>query len=244
MSKNTLKTIGILGGMGPEATIFFYQKILNLTPAQKDQDHIPTLIFSNPQIPNRTEAILSNQIEVTAKALGDSAKILEEGGASFITIPCNTAHFWIEDIRAAVRIPVIDMIEETVRFLVNKLHMNKVGLLSTIGTQKTDVYQKKGAEFSLEILVPNQELSQQVMAVIGEIKKGNKSEVLFKRIEQVNVWFQEQGVRQLILGCTELPLLFEKKTEWALDPMDVLAQIAVKEALTPVLASETTLPAS
>jgi len=244
LSENTLKTIGILGGMGPEATVFFYQKILNLTPAEKDQDHIPTLIYSNPQIPNRTEAILTHQLDLAAKALGDSAKILEDGGASFIVIPCNTAHFWIEDIREAVSIPVVDMIEETVRFLVDKLHMKKVGLLSTIGTQKTEVYQKKGAEFSLEILVPNEELSQRVMDVIGEIKKGNKAEAQLKRIEQVKAWFQEQGVHQLVLGCTELPLLFEKETEWALDPMDVLARIAVKEALNSVPASDATLPAS
>jgi len=150
----TMKTIGILGGMGPEATVFFYQKIIDLTPALKDQDHIPTLIYSNPQIPNRTDAILNNQLEETARALGRSGKILEEGGASFIVIPCNTAHFWIEDIRQAVTIPVIDMIEETVRFLVEKLHLKQVGLLSSIGTKKTEVYQKKGQELALQILPP------------------------------------------------------------------------------------------
>ena len=226
-----MKTIGILGGMGPEATIFFYQKILDLTPARKDQDHIPTLIYSNPQIPNRTDAILNNQLEEIARVLGQSGKILQEGGASFIVIPCNTAHFWIEDIRRAVTIPVVDMIEETVRFLVEKSALKKVGLLSTIGASKTRIYQKMGAKHALKILPPNAELSQRVMAVIGEIKKGNKSAVQLAKIEQVNSWFQKQGVEKLILGCTELPLLFEKKSDWALDPMDVLAQIAVERAM-------------
>ncbi|MBF0279795.1 MAG: aspartate/glutamate racemase family protein [SAR324 cluster bacterium] len=239
-----MKTIGILGGMGPEASIFFYQKILDNTPAQKDQDHIPTLIYSNPQIPNRTDAILSNQLEKTAKALEESAKILEEGGASFIVIPCNTAHFWIEDIKAAVNIPVFDMIEETVRFLVENLQLKKVGLLSTIGTQKTEVFQKKGEAFSLEILIPNQFLSQKVMEVIGEIKKGNKSKTLLQAIEEVRIWFQNLGVDQLVLGCTELPLLFENETEWALDPMDVLARVAVAEALNSVPVSRITQEAS
>ena len=121
-----MKTIGILGGMGPQATLFFYQKILNLTPAEKDQDHIPTLIYSNSQIPNRTEAILNDQLEMTRKSLVDSARVLEDGGASFIVIPCNTAHHWIEDIKQAVSISVVDMIEETVSFLV-KRQLKKVG---------------------------------------------------------------------------------------------------------------------
>ena len=216
--------------MGPEATVFFYQKILDLTPALNDQEHIPTLIYSNTQIPNRTDAILDNQLQEIALALGQSSKILQDGGASFIVIPCNTAHFWIEDIRRAVTIPVIDMIEETVRFLVEKLHLTKVGLLSTVGTAKTKVYQNKAQENGLEIFTPGEQHSQLVMEVIGEIKKGNKSVVELRKLEQVRTWFQERGVEQLIMGCTELPLLFEKKSDWALDPMDVLAQIAVERA--------------
>jgi aspartate racemase len=230
VSGQMMKTIGILGGMGPEATVFFYQKILDLTPAMNDQEHIPTLIYSNTQIPNRTTAILDNQLQEVALALAQSSKVLQRGGASFIAIPCNTAHFWIEDIRRAVSIPVIDMIEETVRFLVEKMHLQRVGLLSTIGTKKTKVYQNKAGEFGLEILTPNERHSQMVMEVIGEIKKGNKSAVELGKIEQVHTWFQERGVEQVILGCTELPLLFERKSDWALDPMDVLAQIAVERA--------------
>lgn len=231
MSKETGKTIGILGGMGPEATIYFYQKILNFTPAQADQDHIRTLIYSNPKVPNRTQAILNNQLEATAKILGESAKILEEGGASFIVMPCNTAHLWMQDIRAAVTIPVFDMIEEAVRYLAHERQLKQVGLLATVGTIQTKVYQDKSHAFALEILVPNDAWNQRIMTVIEEVKKGHKSPALFEEIETVKMWFQEQGIFHLILGCTELPLVFEKPVDWATDPMDILAKLAVNRVL-------------
>lgn len=226
-----IKTIGILGGMGPNATLYFYQKILSLTPAQIDQDHIPTLIFSNPRIPDRTQSILSNEPETSLHFLKKSARILEEGGVSFIAIPCNTAHYWIQEIRRAVRVPVIDMIDITIKYIIDDLQLEKVGLLSTIGTIKTQIYQKRISHQSgLQFLVPNESLSRQVMDVIHEIKKGNRSEQLVKKIEQVREWFGEQGVSRLILGCTELPLLFEKKGDWMIDPLDILAKQSVQMA--------------
>ena len=93
-----IKTIGILGGMGPEATAYFYQKIIKFTNASKDQGHIPTLIYSNPQIPDRTEAILKNKHGKIVYQLQCAAKTLEKAGADFIVIPCNTAHFYIKEI--------------------------------------------------------------------------------------------------------------------------------------------------
>jgi len=210
---------------------FFYQKIIKLTPAQKDQDHIATLIYSNPKIPDRTQSILNNQPEKAASSLEQSARILEAGGASFIVIPCNTAHFWIDQIRQAVTIPVLDMIEETALYLIQDIGLTKVGLLATLGTIRANVYQEKCEKLSLEIITPTDEIQQQVMNVILEIKKGNKGETLQEQIVRIRESFQEKGIQKLILGCTELPLLFDKQTEWAIDPMDVLAKAAVKKAL-------------
>jgi aspartate racemase len=112
------KKIGILGGMGPEATADLFFRIIRATPVENDQDHVKVIIYSNPQIPDRTEAILysgSNPVpEITA-----TAKILEASEADFLIMPCNTAHYFILDIRKAVGIPILDMIELTVKRIVN-----------------------------------------------------------------------------------------------------------------------------
>ena len=231
MSNHKLNTIGILGGMGPEAALYFYKKILKLTPAKKDQDHIPTLIYSNPQIPDRTKALFSQNQESLLKALQHSVKLLEKGKVSFIVIPCNTAHYWIKQMRQEVEIPIINMVEETILKMV-KSNLKKVGLLGTLGTLKSQIYQKTGKR-KIDILIPPDNACQQVMTIIAEVKNGNKSESLRNSILSIVKWFGKQGISKVVLGCTELPLLFEGQTnlDWLVDPMEILAEIAVKKAI-------------
>jgi aspartate racemase len=230
MSENTIKTIGILGGMGPEATVFFYQKILSLTPAAKDQDHIPTLIYSNPHIPDRSQAILSREDDSIIFQLQQSTQILKQGGAAFVVIPCNNAHYWIPQIREAVDIPIMDMIEETLKHL-EKKGISQVGLLATEGTLKSQIYPMKSKD-RLEIIVPPDTLSQEVMSTIRQIKAGSRAKSLYEPIDQARAWFQRQGIDKIILGCTELPLLYTdaRDIEWFVDPMDLLAQRAIAVA--------------
>jgi aspartate racemase len=105
------KTIGILGGMGPEATAYLFRKIIRHTKADKDQEHLKVIIFNNPKIPDRTDFILEKGTENPLPYLAEAAKELQRSGADFIIIPCNTAHYFYEDICRAVSIPVINMIE-------------------------------------------------------------------------------------------------------------------------------------
>ena len=109
-------TIGILGGMGPEATNLLCQEIVNLTPAQKDQEHIPFIVINNPQIPDRTQALLYNG-ESPIPSMLKSAKTIESAGADFIILPCNTAHNFIPNIQSKINIPFINMIEETAKLV-------------------------------------------------------------------------------------------------------------------------------
>ena len=132
-----MKTIGIIGGMGPLATVHLFERIVLRTKAEKDQEHIRVLIDSNTNIPDRTKAILGNG-KSPVKELVNSAKILENGGADFLIMPCNTAHYFIEEIKKNISIPFINMIEESVKFTYDKYGKEAVvGIMATDGTIKT-----------------------------------------------------------------------------------------------------------
>jgi len=222
--KMPMKTIGILGGMGPEATFELYGKIIRYTPSEKDQDHIPCVIFSNTQVPDRTESILKGDAKAV-KVLRDSAKVLEEAGADFIVIPCNTAHHWIKEIQNAVGIPVVDMIEETAKYLKGR-RCKRIGLLATTGTIRTCIYEKVLEAYGIEVIKPaNQE---NIMGVIKKVKAGDTSERQREIIEKEMASLKEKGIATFVLGCTELPLVFRKgKRKEIVDPMDVLAATAI-----------------
>jgi len=150
----TDRVIGIIGGMGPEATVDFYREIIRLTPAQKDQDHIPVLIYSNPRIPERTQAILHGGEDPTPYLI-DAARILERAGAGILAIPCNTAHYFLPRVRPAVKIPILDMIEETfLRTRAEVGDIKAVGLLATTGTVESGVYRNIFTRHGVSILTP------------------------------------------------------------------------------------------
>src|SRR4030042_3354613 len=134
------KIIGILGGMGPEATIDLFYKIIKSTPAEKDQDHLRIIIDNNPKIPDRTAAILG-KAEDPLPALQETAQNLEKAGADFIIIPCNTAHYFLSSIQESVNIPVLNMLEETAKETKKRIpQIKKVGLLASIGVYKSEIY--------------------------------------------------------------------------------------------------------
>lgn len=242
-----MKTIGILGGMGPEATIYQYQLILKYTPASKDQDHIPVIIYSNPKIPDRTTSILKGEHEEIIKELARSAKLLEKTGVDFIIIPCNTAHYYIEKVRNSISIPIIDMIKLAVNYTENKLRKNeleseisennqRIGILATNGTIQSEVYQRAFNEKNLTPYIPDSVYQKKIMEVIYKIKRGgsnsiNKDEVMILLDE-----IRETGnITWFILGCTELPLLFQEVVNvediHLIDPMEIMAKHIVKVAL-------------
>ncbi|HDL85860.1 MAG TPA: amino acid racemase, partial [Candidatus Acetothermia bacterium] len=151
----TERTIGILGGMGPEATVELFRRIIALTPAKRDQDHLHVLIDSNPKIPDRTAAI-RGQGESPLPLLIAAAKNLERAGADFIIIPCNTAHHWLHELREIISIPIIDMIGQTAERVASQQSSAQwIGLLSTEGTLRSGLYQNAFASRGIALLVPN-----------------------------------------------------------------------------------------
>ena len=132
-----MKIIGIIGGMGPLATVHLFERIVLRTKAEKDQDHIRILIDNNTKIPDRTLAILGNE-ESPVNELVNSAKMLENSGADFLIMPCNTAHYFIEEIKKNISIPFINMPEEAVKHTYDKYGKDAVvGIMATDGTIKT-----------------------------------------------------------------------------------------------------------
>ena len=137
------KILGVIGGMGPEATAYFYEEVIAHTKALKDQDHINMVILNCASMPDRTEAITSGKYDELLASMKNEIEKLEKCGAGNIAIPCNTSHFFLERIQARTDIPVINMIKETARYIAEgEIKVRKVGILATDGAVKTGLYQK------------------------------------------------------------------------------------------------------
>ncbi|WP_422487058.1 aspartate/glutamate racemase family protein [Gudongella sp. DL1XJH-153] len=196
------KTIGIIGGMGPLATVKLFEKIVLNTRADSDQDHPRTIIDSNTRIPDRTRNILSDGENPTNELI-ESARCLERAGADFLTMPCNTAHYFMEEVLKEVELPFIDMIKETVNTVKKEFGSSKVGIFSTDGTISSGVYTKVLQKEGIEYVLPSPQSQKAIMELIYNIKKGQYDNDLtrfFTAIDELH----SQGVQTIILGCTEL----------------------------------------
>jgi len=226
------KIIGILGGMGPEATIDLFYKIIKLTPAEKDQDHLRIIIDNNPKIPDRSAAILGKGKD-PLPALQETAKNLEKAGANFIIIPCNTAHYFLPSIQESVKIPVLNMIEETAKETQKRnSSIKKTGLLASIGTYKAEIYNKYFKKYNIEVISPEEKDKEEVMRVIYAVKAGNLSEEVKKSIISIAQKLIDKGAEAIITGCTEIPLILKEEdvSVSIIDPTQILAKAAVKKA--------------
>ena len=216
--------LGILGGMGPQATQDFYQRILDRTDAAKDQEHLPTLIWSDTSMPDRTAAILGGDAEGCYQRLLAGARLLEGGGCTVLSIPCNTSHYFADRLQGDISIPLIHMPRETVGVLAEE-GRRKVGILGTDGTIRTGVYQKECTARGIEAVSPPEEVQKLVMSIIyDEIKRGEKGSR--EKFAVIDRWLQQAGCDSAILACTELSVYrtYHGLPDHYLDAMDVLAQ--------------------
>ena len=222
------KTIGIVGGMGPLATCDLFKKIVEITDAACDQDHVRVCIDSNTEISDRTAAILSggkNPVPEMVK----SAVRLQGMGADVLIMPCNTAHYFYNQIVPFVDTPFLNMLEETAKEI-KRRGIKKVGLLATDGTCQSGVYKTVFDAAGLEMLSPSPVGQQAVMDVIYKgVKAGNLSIDLSGFNKAMDELF-EAGAEVLVLGCTELPVAFElfHIDRPNIDPTLVLAAAAVR----------------
>ena len=204
------KIIGIVGGMGPSATVDLMDKIIRCTPAVTDQQHLKMVVEHNPQIPDRTKYLLGDGADPT-DAIYATCKKLESAGADMIAIPCNTAHAFFGRIQPRLSIPIVNMLQATVEFL-KHAHPDtqKVGLLATSGTIKSGVYHDVFKATDCDLLVPDLDFQKKLMNVIyGDegIKAGYTDGECLNEFQLVLDHLTDRGAGVVILGCTELPLL-------------------------------------
>ena len=223
-----MNILGVMGGMGPMATVDFLKKVVVNTSAKGDRDHIHTLTDSHCSIPDRTDYILGGG-ENPAELLIDTALKLQKMGAEIIVMPCNTAHYFYSDIRRSLKVELINMVEETAKTIVGR---ERVGLLATKGTYLAKIYEKTFKKYDIHVVQPPEEIKEVVNNLIYSIKGGEYSpEDHRKSIEEILNWFRGEGIDTLILGCSELPLIFnETSTEKfsLIDPTEILALAAIR----------------
>jgi aspartate racemase len=202
----TNEVIGILGGMGPAATADFYAKLVASTHVLKDQDHPRVVIWADPAIPDRTEALLDGGEDPTPWMLR-GIKILAGAGATMVAIPCNTAHAFIPSLADKAGLPIIHMIGEVARELAETTDpVTRIGLLATTGTCRTGLYQDWMDKRGIEVLLPDGEDQDTVMMAIRAVKSGQSgahTQELFARIAHRLV---QSGAQAIVAGCTEIPL--------------------------------------
>lgn len=221
------KTLGIIGGVGPLATMFIGEMIVRKTVAEKDQDHIHTIITNNSSIPDRTAFILGESDEDPVPVIVSDAHRLEAAGAEVLIMPCNTAHSFYEEIQRQTTLPLLHMIDETTQFVKQK-GAKRVGILGTNGTIATGIYQAACEKQGMEAILPDEATQKLVMSLIyDDIKAGKRADAeKWSRIRQA---MEEANCDEVILGCTELSIV---RQELALtdcvDSLLVLAEVAIE----------------
>lgn len=224
-----MKKLGIIGGLGPMATAYFMQRIIELTDAASDQENIEMVVYNCPSIPDRTGYILGRSEESPLPKILELAHELERQNVDYIAIPCITAHYFHPDIAKSVFVPVGNGIKETAEYL-SAAGITKVGIMATDGTVQMHLFDSVFKDFDIQCVYPDVECQKLVMSIIyDDVKAGRK--VNMEEFENVKVQLFGEGAEVIILGCTELSIL---KRDYnvggkVLDIIDVLAADCVKK---------------
>lgn len=229
-----MKTVGIIGGLGPETTAEFYLDIV-FSCQKKSKKSRPGIIIASVPLPYKIEEdlILKNKgLERYIPFLVSEAKRLEKAGANFIVMPCNSLHIFIKEIRKAVKIPVLSIIEETVKFLL-KNKLKKVGIVSTSATIQNKLYETAFEENKIEYVTPDDFQQVKMGKFILNLVKGQQNnrdrEELIKIIDN----FKKKNVDCVALACTDLQLLIPKHPSLKIfDTMKIFSDATVTELLT------------
>jgi aspartate racemase len=224
--------VGVIGGLGPEATLDFYAKVLNHSHARKDQDHIHLIIESNPKTPNRNEAI-AGRGPSPAPALMDMARALERAGADFVVMACNTAHAYEADIRNALTIPFVSLIDEVVdEVRMSNPTAKRVGVLATQGSRDANIFALAFSKHGIDVLQLGYASQNHFMKILYLIKSGDRNTEIHHAMQQLGEELIALGADVLIAGCTEVPLVLQNgdNTKMMIDSTDVLARRCVAYA--------------
>lgn len=220
--------LGVIGGLGPAASSFFYNRMIEHTKANCDQEHIDMVILSHASIPDRTKAIETGESKELISLLQKDVSTLEKLGVANIAIPCNTSHYFLDDIQSATKVPIINMIHESVKYAIDANGATRIGIMATDGTIDTGLYHKECEKMGIEAVSPSPKRQRDVMHLIyEEIKCGKTGNV--DRFNGVTYELKEMGCDSIILACTELSVFkeYHEIPDICVDAMDIL----IKESI-------------
>ena len=226
------KRVGVLGGMGPMATADFFRKLVEETPAERDQDHIPVIVYSVPQMPSRDRAITHGTESPLPQMLA-GLQALKKQEVDFVAIPCNTAHYWYDELCREGRLPIVHIVDAVCDQLPNIT--GPIGLMSTEATLVSRIYHDRLKAHGIELIVnPPEERDEFINPGIQLVKRGRFEEAGWA-VHRAATRLLERGARKIILGCTELPVALEaiaapSMTE-CIDATRALARASVVRAL-------------
>jgi len=222
------RKVGILGGMGPEATVLLMSRIIARTPAQDDDDHIPMIVDNNTQVPSRIRALIEGTGEDPTPVLAGMAKGLKQAGAEVLAMACNTAHNYAPAIRAATDLPLLDMVALTAGHVVAKVPgVKKVGILASPAVRITGLFDRAFGALGVETLYPDDE--SRILAAIRAIKKSSAAPEARTILREAARELTAKGAQCLIVGCSEFSVIADAiAADYpVVDSLDVLADAVV-----------------
>lgn len=219
--------IGIIGGMGPEATILLMKRVFDKTEASDDQDHVPLLVDNNTQVPSRIAAIISKTGEDPGPVIAIMAKKLEQSGARALAMPCNTAHYYKSDIESSVDIPFLDMISLTTCRL-KSLNIKSAGLLASPAVRLTGTFDKVLKSRGIRPMYP--ENQDALLEAIRDVKRYGDNASSRSTLSHSAQLLVNAGADILVVACSELSIICDaiSNPNKVIDTIDVLAEEIVK----------------
>jgi aspartate racemase len=227
------KIVGVIGGMGPEATVDFMHRLIAATPARDDTDHLRVLVDNNPKVPSRIAALIEQNGEDPTSALCEMAQKLEAHGADFLVIPCNTAHYYLPAIAQSVHIPLLDMVGLSIEKLTAiRPKPTRVGVLASPAVRLIGLYESRMEEAGLTAIFPNPEHEAALLDIIRAVKAGQLKQHHQQRYDEIAGTLSEEGAEVLLIACTELSVMgpLHSTTLRAMDALDALVEATVRTA--------------
>lgn len=224
--------LGVIGGLGPLATAYFYELLTKMSDVKYDQEHLEVIIYSVPSIPDRTGYILDHSKESPVEKMVEIARLLESQGVDYIAIPCITAHYFHDALSSAVHIPIIHLVEEVGRYF-ECAGIDTAGIMATDGTLSSQLFQNELHKRNIRTCTPYHQ--EDVMHIIYNNVKAS-CDIEMDRFSRVSDELFKQGAKKIILGCTELSIVKKEKhlDHRYLDAMELLAYVALKKCNMPI----------
>jgi aspartate racemase len=225
MSIDGHRVVGILGGMGPEATVDLMRRVIAVTPARDDVDHVHLLVDNNPKVPSRIAALIDGTGPDPAPAIIEMAKRLEVGGADVLAIACNTAHAYVDQVRSATSIPLLDMVDLTTRRLSQMtLKHGRVGILASSAVVRLGLYHRGLSRHGVSLITPTNQ--DGLMDIIRAVKRGDNGPRNREHFASIAHDLMRESVDMLLIACTELSVLADSLDQGfpALDALEILAR--------------------